>query len=219
MEYVASDLEGTLTAGEVWRGIGGYLSAHGRKNDNRLFLATHYPGALLVKLGVLQKQTYKNVWMIDQTKLLAGYTPDEILALSEWIVEHEQWPTRRESVIAELRRHHDEGRTILIASGAYEPIINAFARRLGLTRFRALGSRLEYAGGRTTGRLDGPLSIDAVKAERVRECVGKEVLAAAYGDTAADASMLALSQNPVAVAPDAGLARISQEQGWRIIPA
>jgi phosphoserine phosphatase len=219
MEYVASDLEGTLTAGEVWRGISAYLSAHERKNDNRLFMATHLPGAALVKLGVLQKQMYKNVWMVDQTKLLKGYTPDEIEAFSEWIVEHEQWPTRRESVIAELRRHHDEGRTILIASGGYEPIINAFARRLGLTRFRALGSRLEYADGRTTGRLDGPLSIDAVKAERVRECVGNEVLVAAYGDTAADVPMLAQSRNPVAVAPDAALARIAQEKGWRVIPA
>ena len=75
MEYVASDLEGTLTAGEVWRGIGAYLSTHGRKNNYRLFLATHNPGAILVKLGVLQKQTYKSVWMIDPgVKVDPGYS-------------------------------------------------------------------------------------------------------------------------------------------------
>ncbi len=217
MEYIASDLEGTLTAGEVWRGIGAYLSANGRKNSHRRFIATHYPGAILVKLGILDKQWYKDRWMIDQTKLLAGYTADEIHALSEWIVEHEEWPARRESVVAELRRHHDEGRTVLIASGAFEPIINAFAHKLGFERFYALGTALEYVAGRTTGKIDGRLSVDTVKAERVRECVQNGVLVAAYGDTAADATMLALSQNPVAVAPDPALARVAQEKGWRII--
>lgn len=219
MEYVASDLEGTLTAAEVWRGLGAYLMAHGRKNDYRRFLATHYPGAILVKLNVWSKQAYKNRWMIDQTRLLAGYTPDEVQALCEWLVEHHEWPARRESVIAELRRHHDEGRTILIASGAYEPLIDAIARRLGLTRFYALGTRLEYIAGRTTGNIDGPLSVDTVKGQRVRECVGSGTLVAAYGDTAADASMMALSKEPVAVAPDVALARIAQAKGWRIIPA
>ncbi len=217
VEYVATDLEGTLTRGEVWRGIGNYLNAHGRANTNRLFMLTHLPGALLVKAGVWDKQQFKNKWMIDQTRLLAGYTRQEFDALAEWIVEHEQWPQRRVSVIEELAEHHAAGRTIIIASGAYEPIIHGLARRLGFDRIEVLGSALEYTGDRLTGKFAGRISTDAVKAERVRECVGNGVLFAAYGDTAADAQMLAMSRNPVAVAPDPALARIAEEKRWRVL--
>ncbi|MGB8646850.1 MAG: haloacid dehalogenase-like hydrolase [Anaerolineae bacterium] len=217
VEYVATDLEGTLTRGEVWRGIGRYLAAHGRANAHRLFIMTHYPGAMLAKAGLMDKQNFKTKWLIDQTRLLAGYTRQEFDALCEWVVEHEEWPQRRAAVIDELAQHHAEGRTILIASGAYEPVVHALARRWGLEHIQVLGTALEYAGERLTGKFAARISMDAVKAERVRECVGSGQLVAAYGDTAADAPMLAMSRNPVAVAPDSALARMAQEKGWRML--
>ncbi|HEY8649171.1 MAG TPA: hypothetical protein VIM50_07300 [Candidatus Limnocylindria bacterium] len=52
---VAADLEGTLTTGETWKGIGRYLSASGQRSAYRMFFLTHLPGALLVKAHLLPK--------------------------------------------------------------------------------------------------------------------------------------------------------------------
>lgn len=215
--FVASDLEGTLTAGEAWRGIGAYLKAHGRANAYRLFMLTHFPGALLAKAGLIDKQSFKNRWLADQAQLLRGFSASEIEALSEWVAENEMWAKRRAAVVDELIRHHAKGCTVLIASGAYEPLTDAFARKMNLARVRGVSTPLEMANGRATGKLAAAIGVDAVKAQRVREQVGDGALVAAYGDTAADVPLLETSQHPVAVAPDDALRKIANIKGWRIL--
>ncbi|MBI4672016.1 MAG: haloacid dehalogenase-like hydrolase [Chloroflexi bacterium] len=215
--FVASDLEGTLTAGEAWRGIGAYLKAHGRANAYRRFMATHFPGAILAKAGIVDKQTFKNRWLADQAKLLRGYSRVEVETLAEWVAENEMWAKRRVAVVDELTKHHASGCTVLIASGAYEPITNAFARKLNLERVRGVSTPLEMVNGRATGKLAAAIGVDAVKAQRVREQIGDGALVAAYGDTGADAPLLELSRQPVAVAPDEALRKIANAKGWRIL--
>lgn len=217
--YVASDLEGTLSAGEIWRGIGAFLKTHGHANEYRIFLATHYPGAMLAKAGIINKQSFKDRWLINQAKLLRGYAVDELDAMADWIVENEVWVKRRRAVVDELIQHHANGCTILIASGAYEPVTNAFARKMNLERVRGVSTPLEIVNGRATGKLAAAISIDAVKAQRVRVQVNGGALLAAYGDTAADVPLLESSQQPVAVAPDETLRKIANAKGWRILEA
>lgn len=216
-DFVATDLEGTLSAGEVWRGIGAYLKTHGRGGAHQWFIITHFPGAMLAKAGIINKQSFKNRWLIDQAKLLRGMSAQELDALSDWVVENELWTQRRQTVIDELIQHHVNGCTILIASGAYEPITNAFARKMILERVRGVSTPLEMIDGRATGKLAAEIGVDAVKAERVRAFIGDNPLIAAYGDTAADAPLLELSQHPIAVAPDEALRNIAKEKGWRVL--
>lgn len=215
--FAATDLEGTLSAGEVWRGIGAYLKQHGHANAHLWFMATHFPGAMLVKAGLVDKQKFKNRWVVDQAKLLRGMSGQELDALAEWVIENELWPRRRQAVIDELIQHHANGCTILIASGAYEPITNALARKLNLERVSGISTPLEMLNGQATGKLAAEIGVDAVKAQRVQAYVGDGVLVAAYGDTAADAPLLGLSQQPVAVAPDMELEKIAGVRGWRIL--
>lgn len=215
--FVATDLEGTLSAGEVWRGIGAYLKTRGRGGAHQWFIATHFPPALLAKARIINKQNFKNRWLIDQTKLLRGLTVQELDALADWVVENELWIRRRQRVIDELIQHHADGCTILIASGAYEPITNALARKMNLERVRGISTPLEMSDGRATGKLAGAIGVDAVKAQRVRAFIGDAALVAAYGDTAADAALLELSRHPVAVAPDKTLRKIANTKGWRIL--
>ncbi len=215
--FVATDLEGTLSAGEVWRGISAYLKTHGRANAHRWFMATHFPGAMLAKYGITDKQKFKNRWLADQAKLLRGYSTQELDTLSDWVVENELWGQRREKVIDELRAHHANGCTILIATGAYEPITNALARKINLERILGLGTPLEMVNGRATGKLAGEIGVDKRKAERVRQHIADGALVAAYGDTAADVYMLEASQQPVAVSPDEELRKIATAKGWRIL--
>jgi len=216
-DFVATDLEGTLSAGEVWRGIGAYMKTHGRGGAHQWFIVTHFPGALLAKAGIINKQNFKNRWLTDQTKLLRGMSAAELDALADWVVENELWPQRRQAALDELIQHHANGCAILIASGAYEPITNALARKMNLERVRGISTPLEMMDGRATGKLAAEIGVDAVKAQRVRAFIGDNPLVAAYGDTSADAPLLELSQQPVAVAPDAALRNLARAKGWRII--
>lgn len=215
--FVATDLEGTLSTGEVWRGIAAYLKTYGHARDHQIFFATHFIPALLARVGLTDKQAFRNQWLVDQATLLRGNSSAELDTLAEWVVENELWSKRRVSVIAELQKYHAAGCTIILASGAYEPIANAFARRLEFENVRVLSTTLEMVNGRATGNLVGEIAVDAVKAQRVRALIGANQLSAAYGDTAADAPMLELSAEPVAVAPDPVLKKTAQEKGWRIL--
>lgn len=215
--FVATDLEGTLSSGEAWRGIAAYLKTHGRARDHQLFFAAHFVPALLARVNLLDKQSFRNQWLVDQAKLLRGYAQPELDVLADWVVENELWAKQRTQVLAELRKHHDAGCTVIIATGAYEPVANAFARRMGLTRTLVLSTPLEMANGRATGNFAGEIGVDALKARRVRSAIGAGQLIAAYGDTAPDAPMLEMSAQPVAVSPDAPLQKIALARGWRVM--
>ncbi|MBC8504360.1 MAG: hypothetical protein ISR58_19150 [Anaerolineales bacterium] len=56
------------------------------------------------------------------------------------------------------------------------------------------------------------------KAEKVSALYPDASIIAAYGDTLSDLPMLEISDNPVAVYPDAKLHRVAKEKGWRVIP-
>jgi phosphoserine phosphatase len=212
-------LEGTLSAGEAWRGIASFLKAHGRAREHRLFFASHFIPAMLARLGVTDRQKFRNRWLADQARLLRGYSQAELETLAEWVVENEFWAKRRLPVIAELQAHHASGCAIILASGAYEPIANAFARRLSLSNVRVLSTPLEMVNGRATGNFASEIGVDAVKAQRVRAMIGDGELVAAYGDTAADAPMMELSAAPVAVSPDRALTELAAQRGWRVLLA
>ncbi len=215
--FVATDLEGTLSAGEAWRGIGAYLKTHGQASAHRRFFATHFVPALFAKAGIIDKQAFRNQWLADQAELLRGSTETELEAMGDWVVEHELWVKRRTNVIASLEQHHNAGCAIVIATGAYDPIANAFARKLGWQNILIASTPLEYKNGKFTGKFAGEMGVDAAKARRVKSIIGEGALVAAYGDTAADVPMLELSTKPVAVAPDSGLAKIASARGWQVL--
>jgi phosphoserine phosphatase len=213
---VFSDLEGTLSAGEMWRGVGRYLQTHGQSAAFRQFFITHLPGVWFSRLGLVDKMTMRARWLDGLTLILKGKTAAEIEALSEWVVEHELWPQRRPTVIEELMRHQQAGAQVVLASGAYLSVLNAFARRLG-AEVETIGTPLEFIAERTTGKFAGPHCVGAEKTARVRHRAASAEVLAAYGDTVGDAEMLRLSRQPVAVAPDKELARLAQQHGWRVL--
>ena len=214
MTFVASDLEGTLTAGETWRGVGRYLKRHGRGKGYRAFLLSRVPGVLAAKAGLADEQAVKDGFIVGMARLFRGMPRTEVERMAEWVVKEELWPKRREEVLGELEGHKESGSRVVIAAGGYQPVVEAFARRIGA---EAVGTPLEFSGGRATGRLVGAVNTGVVKAERLRERVGAEELRAAYGDTAADVPMLGMSDVPVAICPDPGLRKEASKRGWRTL--
>jgi len=215
MNTIAADLEGTLTAGETWRGMAAWMQAHGRAGAYQRFFYRNLPGAVAARLGLTDKRAFQDRFMVGSAGLLAGLGQAELAAVSEWVVTNELWPKRRLEVLEELLRLRQKGRLVL-CSATFQPILEAFARRLG-EGVEALGTPLEVEGGVFTGRLRGPVRSGVHKAERLREFLRGEVLFAAYGDSLSDLPMLELAEHPVVVYPEPRLRELAAQRNWRII--
>jgi HAD superfamily hydrolase (TIGR01490 family) len=123
-------------------------------------------------------------------------------------------------MVAEVRAHQDAGRPAFIVSAASNGVVELLARVLDMEG--GIGTRYEVdAEGRYTGRLDGGLNYGELKIEPMRRfAVDHDIdLAAsfAYSDSASDLPMLELVGNPIAVNPDADLARVAARRGWRVM--
>jgi len=212
---VASDLEGTLSTYQTWRGMRDYLLAHGRARPYRRFFVRHLPALARFRLGLANGPAFKERWIVGVLRLFAGATPEEFAAMAAWVVERALWPQRRQAVVAELQAHRRVGRRVIVISGLFEPLLDAFNARLG--DVEGIGTPLRFVDGRFSGELAGPFNTGAHKAQQLRLLVGNGRLVAAYGDTEGDVPMLEMSVAPVAVYPDAMLRRVAQARGWRIL--
>lgn len=213
-------MEGTLTTGETWRALGAYLVAHDRGGAYRRTFARNLPSALLARGGWTSMEAFRERWLLELLGLFAGQTSGAFAAAAAWAVERVLWPHRRPEVVAALRVHQAAGERLVLASGAFQPVVEAFARRLeretGSGSLAAIGTPLGVRDGRLAGSFDGPLNVGEVKARRLHEALGSERLYAAYGDSGDDVPMLLLSDRPVAVYPDGVLRRTASDLGWSV---
>jgi HAD superfamily phosphoserine phosphatase-like hydrolase len=213
---IASDLEGTLTNGETWRGVRAYLESHGRKADYSRFMRAKIPLYLGAKLGVVPKRYFQNRWIEDLPALFTGMTPDDFqLEVAAWVVQHELLPKARRNVIAELEAAQKAGARVILASGTYQPVLESFAAEFG---FETVGTSLEVRDGALTGRLKGPINVAAHKIANLRQHLGNAALNRAYGDTLPDLPMLEAAQEAVVVTGnDRKLEIIAKARGWRVL--
>ncbi len=127
---------------------------------------------------------------------------------------------RRVAVVGALEAAASDGARVVIASGTYEPVVTAFAARLAggpAGPVLGFGTPLEMEGGRTTGRLAGPVGTGSRKAKRVTALAAGAEVRAAYGDSLADVPLLDLAVEAIAVAPDRDLRPVAIARGWRIL--
>jgi HAD superfamily hydrolase (TIGR01490 family) len=115
--------------------------------------------------------------------------------------------------------HQDAGRPVYICTAASQGTADMLAHVLGFDG--AAGTGLEERGGVYTGRLDGPFCYGEGKPVRMRQLADEQGLALersyAYSDSASDVPMLRAVGHPVAVNPDAELARVAVAEGWDVL--
>lgn len=221
MPVVVSDMDGTLTTAETWRGVLAWVTERHPSPAARRFVAVRMPLVVLAKLGLYDKEAFRARWIREEAALLRGVAAAGLEDMGDWVVERHLWPTRRQAAIdaveaaAAEARARDPASVVLVATGAYQQVGDAFARRMGAEA--ALGTPLEMRGGVATGALAAPTQSGAQKAAAVlARAAGGEILAA-FGDTVADVPLLEMAHRAVAVAPDAGLRRTAAERGWEIL--
>jgi HAD superfamily phosphoserine phosphatase-like hydrolase len=210
---VASDLEGTLSSGETWRAMAAHLEEVQHSRVFRRFFNLRFPRAVLAQIGIMNKREFQNSLISDLPQLFAGQTHEAFEAVAEWVVEHHLWPKRKLHVIAELERYKLEGARLILVSGTYQPVLEAFAARL---QAEAIGSPLEVVNGQLTGRLSGPINVGAQKVSSLK-AHGVTKLEAAFGDTLPDAAMFEMARIPVVIPTDANLEKLALERGWRVL--
>lgn len=212
----AFDLEGTLTTGETWKGMAAWMKANGRGEQYQQFFNRNLLSAILARLGLVNKRAFQDRFMAGAGELLEGLSEAELQAVGLWVVENELWPERRLDVMVEVQLLLDRGGQVILCSATFQPMLRAFAAKLG-PEVVALGTPLEIMGGRFSGKIVGKVRSGETKAQHLREFLAGRPLEAAYGDTLPDQWMLELAQKPVAVYPDAGLRKVAQSKGWRVI--
>ena len=214
MNGIITDLEGTLTTGSSWRGFRRYFKQHYSALAYNLFFVRFLPRFPLMKLGLLDRKKTMTTWLQAEIALLRGLPISEVNAMAEWVVFNELWPKGRADVLMEIERKRLAGAQIVVISGAYQPIVEAFARKMDA---RAIGTQLRYEDGKLNG-IELPVNSYQHKAEKVRALYPDAYIIAAYGDTLSDLPMMEMSEQPVAVYPDAKLLRVAEERGWRVMP-
>lgn len=218
---VVSDMDGTLTSAEAWRGTYRWLHANHPPAATRRFLLLRLPEVALVKLGLINKEAFRVRWLRDMARLMRGLDERQLAAMAEWAVEHHLWPARRQDALDALAdvvaaaRGRGEAVEVVLATASYQPVADAFARRIGADV--ALATPLVLRDGRATGELAAPVQSQAEKAAGVASRAGGRAIIAAFGDSGGDIPMLALAERAIAVAPDTPLRRAAAERGWEIL--
>ncbi len=212
---VASDVEGTLTAGTGWVGMRAYLEANGEGDTFKQFLRQRMFKVIQYRLGLLRnEQRFKMQWLQDLLHLFAGYPEERMMEMGQFVMEQEVWPKRRQVVADELLVHKKNGRRVILVTGVIEPILSNIARKLEI---EAIGTPLQYENGVFTGELALPFNTGKSKVEQLQLVTHNGSLLSAYGDTAADIPMLTMCQEAVAVHPDKNLRKTAVANNWRIL--
>jgi phosphoserine phosphatase len=209
---VISDMMGTLTTGSPILGLLDWIKVHQSKAQARWLLASMMPSYLLVKLGLIDPQSWGQGLMVKSLTWLKDMDEVKFSQACEWAVEHNLWLKKRESVIARLQEHVKQGAQVYLASSVVEPIAEAFARRIGV---QAIGSPVEIEGGKVR-LVDGLVSSER-KIQEVLRRLGVEQVDYAYGDTFMDIPLLENAVHAVAVYPDRRLLEEAKLNGWEIL--
>jgi HAD superfamily phosphoserine phosphatase-like hydrolase len=214
MKIIVTDLDGSLTTGSSWQGFRNYFKKTYNALAYNMFFIRFLPHFPLMKLGLLNRKKTMTAWLKGEIGLMRGMPISEVNAMAEWVVFNEMWPKCRADVLKELEKKRLSGAQIVVVSGAYQPIVEAFARKI---EAKAIGTQLRYENGKIQG-IELPVNSYQHKVEKVRAFYPDARIVAAYGDTLSDLPMLEMSEQPVAVYPDAKLRRVAEGRGWRVMP-
>ncbi len=151
----------------------------------------------------------------------AGRRVAQVKACGEaWFLEQSQrqgfyYP----AVLAELRRHQQQGREVVFVSGSFPALLRPIARQLQVTHI--LATSMEIRGNCYTGRIIEPQTIGEGKAVAMRQFLaavgGNADDCYAYGDDITDVPMLRAVGNPRVISGGRRLEDMAMAAGWQVM--
>ena len=216
------DFNGTLVTGEVWQAIESWMGGRSEwKRRKTQMIVRQLPVILASKIGLVSADFMVRRWMPAAWATARGMDERELAALVQHAWETIFRPSMREGVAAMVRQHKADGYCTALVSATYEPFLEPVREALGFDV--VIGTRVEVAAGRVTGRVIGDTVTGAEKVRRVMT-LGRDAdrpidldRSLAYADTERDLDLLQLVGNPVAVWPNARLELIARRRKWPIV--
>ncbi|MEW5739429.1 MAG: HAD-IB family hydrolase [Myxococcota bacterium] len=149
----------------------------------------------------------------------AGLSEDRLLTLAEDMFEDLIKPAifaKAQDLIDQARR---AGCKVVLVTGALDFTMRPLARHLGADDL--IANRMQFVGGKATGKVIPPIIEGANKANVIREYCETQGLSLmkshAYSDSASDYAMLTVVGRPTAVNPDLRLRALARSYNWPIL--
>lgn len=210
------DIDGTLISTNVVHAYGYYAMNEGSvKGIVGRSLATVAQIPLFGALNLVDRKIF-NEYFYRQYE---GLTEDRLLTLSDDLFEDVVKPAifrRAQDLIDEARR---AGCKVVLVTGALDFTMRPLARHLGADDMVA--NRMQFVGGKATGKVIPPIIEGANKANVIREYCESNGISLmnsyAYTDSASDYAMLTVVGRPTAVNPDLRLRALARSYNWPIL--
>jgi HAD superfamily hydrolase (TIGR01490 family) len=215
------DVDGTLYNANMWRGLMEYVTTHGGKNRTRLYMMRNLPYYYLWKLKLIDDETARRPWVWTLGSLITGWNAAQGDAAFRWVAEQYIQPTGNANVIARLKEHVARGHIVVLVSAMLTPTLKMLGEALNVTG--VIGTSIEFANGRFTGRVLAPVCMGNAKGKLLRDWLTARHITIdfaasfAYADSLSDRSLFEMVGHPVAVNPDSQLAALAREKNWEIL--
>ncbi|MDP3542255.1 MAG: HAD-IB family phosphatase [Elusimicrobiota bacterium] len=198
------DLDGTLAPGPLSSEQSFFLRLLSRRRLG--------PRQLLAGLAFLPRGRSNKAY-------LAGLAPEEVEAWAESFIEARPLTALRASALERLESHRRAGDRLALLTGAPDFLAAPLARRLGFAHCIATVCAREEGRYSAAPPVERPYGAAKARlAAALCRSLGEELRdAAAYADSHSDLALLERVGRPVAVSPDARLARAARERGWELL--
>jgi len=208
------DLDNTLLAGDSDYLWGRFLVEHSivdaeyYETENQRYYEEYLAGTLDI-----------HAFLRFQLQTLAQYDTETLEQWREQYLVEKIDPIILSKAKALLDRHRNQGDTLVIITATNRFITAPIAGRLQVEHL--LATEPEMHGGRYTGKVKGTPCFQEGKLSHLENWMEEnehDIMASwFYSDSHNDLPLLQKVSNPVAVDPDAILARHAEQQGWPVI--
>jgi len=216
------DFDGTLVETHLWLG----LVKHHLKTKEKLwatfwYLFSHLTLMPFWKMGFISTEKYYQSWGQGLVATIKGIKTERVKEIFAKLSDEYLLPSLKKKVWEKLKNHQEEGFLTILTSGSFQELLEIIAERLNIDF--VIGTELEVAKDRFSGKIIPPFCFGQGKAEKVRKFLSGNGLkinfkeSFAYSDSFFDLPLLELVGNPVVVEPDKKLLETANTRGWQII--
>jgi phosphatidylglycerophosphatase C len=173
------DLEGTLCqSGKlIWHEL---IRRRSRKFGGIFLAVFHILHLVLInflfKLKLIGERQARFIPMESMAFLLVGFKISEVEELAE-LISQKVAATLRPDMGKVLAGHKEQGHRVILASGQFQPFLEAIGRRLGVESI--LGTTLETKGSKYTGKVPD-MCFAEYRVSRLKEHIGEKGWAVDY---------------------------------------
>ena len=148
-----------------------------------------------------------------------GMSEDRLIILGEEHFEDFYRDQLQEVGLDFLHTAKNEELTPVLISDSLDVLVQPLARHLGIEH--VICNRLEMRNGRSTGRLESPISTGRVSGQFLRDLASAQdwdlLGCRGYGSQETDITLLSALGQPCTVKPDRNLRAIAQDLQWPIV--